>query len=552
MSHSEENNIEPAATHAIFNQPPALENYNLFNSDKPLQNWLDRYGRGVPLAGLKDHGQICGSAEGIQWGFDANEQRPRFESHDRFGHRIDHIHFHPAYHSLMSLALKRGIPSMPWRDDGASHVVRAAYNYMQNQLEPGHACPLTMTFAAVPTLKMTPEIADIWLPKVLAQDYQPANIPYFEKTAVTIGMGMTEKQGGSDVRANTSIAKPLGSPGPGQLYSITGHKWFLSAPMCDAFLMLAKTEAGLSCFLVPRWREDGRKNPLLIQRLKHKMGNVANASSEVEMRDAHGWLISEEGRGVAAIIEMVSLTRFDCMIGSTAGQRQAVLQAVYHARHRQAFGAALIERPLMQNVLADLQLEVEGSLAMTMRMAAALDKSNEGDEHERQLLRLGTAVGKYWICKRTPGHAYEAMECIGGNGVIENSVMPRLYREAPVNAIWEGSGNIQALDVLRVMQKSPLAIEAWLAEISTCQGDLPELDASLHALKKVLSNQADMEYRARDVLNRLALCFQLSVLLKAGDPCVAEAFGRSRLAAPAPVYGSLPTGLDVEHILSRV
>lgn len=552
MSHNEENNIEPAATHSVFNQAPPLENYNLFNNDKPLQDWLGCYGQELPLAGLQEHGQICGSAEAIQWGFDANEQRPRFDSHNRFGQRIDQVHFHPAYHSLMSLALKRGIPSMPWREGGDKHVVRAAYNYMQNQLEPGHACPLTMTFASVPTLKMTPSIAEIWLPKVLSQDYQPDNIPYFEKTAVTIGMGMTEKQGGSDVRANTSVAIPLGKSGPGQLYSITGHKWFLSAPMCDAFLMLAKTEAGLSCFLVPRWREDGRKNPLLIQRLKHKMGNVANASSEVEMRDAHGWLISEEGRGVAAIIEMVSLTRFDCMIGSTAGQRQAVLQAVHHARHRQAFGAALIERPLMQNVLADLQLEVEGSLAMTMRMAAALDKSSAGDEHERQLLRLGTAVGKYWICKRTPGHAYEAMECIGGNGVIENSVMPRLYREAPVNAIWEGSGNIQALDVLRVMQKSPLAIEAWLAEISACKGDLPELDSSLHALKKVLSNQADMEYRARDVLNRLALCFQLSVLLKKGDPDVAEAFGRSRLAAPASVYGSLPTGLNVAHILSRV
>lgn len=539
----------PEATHEVFNQSQPLQDYNLVDSDLCLRQTLAAFQGEAADPRLVTHGQRCGSAEVIQWGYDANEQRPRLESHDRFGHRLDQVFFHPAYHQLMDLALTSRVHSLPWQTPG-SHRLRAALNYLQNQVEAGHACPLTMTFAAVPTLKKTPAIAERWLPKLLCNQYQPDNIPFYQKHAVTLGMGMTEKQGGSDVRANTTRATPLGSAGPGELYSLTGHKWFLSAPMCDAFLMLAQAAGGLSCFLVPRWREDGVKNALLLQRLKNKMGNVANASSEVELRGAHGWLVGEEGRGVPAILEMVSLTRFDCMIGSSAGQRQAVAQAVFHARQRRAFGKALIDQPLMRNVLADLQLEVEGSLAMTLRMAAALDQPD--DPHEQNLLRLGTAVGKYWICKRTPGHAYEAMECLGGNGVIENCIMPRLYREAPINAIWEGSGNIQALDILRVMQKSPEAMQAWHAEIDHCRGYHPGLDQMADSLTALLAQPQTLEFQARTLANTLALCFQGAMLLRHGDPVVAKAFCDSRLSASAPLYGGLPASVDVDTILQRV
>ncbi len=538
-------------THEVFNQSEALENGNLLDDDLALQNGLAAFAPQADMTALRDYGQRCGSAEVIALGFDANDYKPQFDSHDRFGHRIDQVRFHPAYHQLMDMALCQGIHAMPW--DGSisanAHVQRAAYSYMQAQVEAGHGCPLTMTFASVPTLKLTPSIAQQWLPKVLARSYDPDNKPYFDKQAVTIGMGMTEKQGGSDVRANTSVARPVGGGGPGELYEITGHKWFLSAPMCDAFLMLARSAGGLSCFLVPRWRPDGEKNSLFVQRLKNKMGNVSNASSEVEMRGAQGWMVGEEGRGVPAIIEMVSLTRFDCMVGSTAGQRQAVAQAAHHASQRCAFGRRLIEQPLMQNVLADLQLEVEGSLAMTMRMAAALDADTED---EKLLLRLGSAVGKFWICKRTPGHAYEAMECLGGNGVIENCIMPRLYREAPINAIWEGSGNIQALDVLRALHKSPQVKARWFAELAKVAGQSAVLDQHIAELEGALADLNEAEYGARHLVEQMALCFQSAMLLQYGDAVVAEAFIASRLARPHGVYGCLPKGLDVGHIVRRI
>ncbi|MAK44262.1 MULTISPECIES: acyl-CoA dehydrogenase family protein [Spongiibacter] len=537
-------------THSVFNQSQALENTNLFDDDIALQQALTSYAPGAALDALRDYGQRCGSAEVIAWGFDANEQKPQFDSHDRFGHRVDEVRFHPSYHKLMKMALEQGIHAVPWQGDIAqAHTQRAAYSYMQSQVEAGHGCPLTMTFASVPTLNLTPSIAKQWLPKVLAQGYEPENKPYFEKQAVTIGMGMTEKQGGSDVRANTSVARAVGAQGPGELYEITGHKWFLSAPMCDAFLMLAQSAGGLSCFLVPRWRPDGEKNSLFVQRLKNKMGNVSNASSEVEMRAAQGWMVGEEGRGVPAIIEMVALTRFDCMVGSTAGQRQAVAQAAHHASQREAFGKRLIEQPLMQNVLADLQLEVEGSLAMTLRMAAALDAKTDD---EKLLLRLGCAVGKFWICKRTPGHAYEAMECLGGNGVIENCIMPRLYREAPINAIWEGSGNIQALDVLRAFNKSPEVQQRWFTELEQVRGQSAVLDQSIDALRQSLADRDGVEYAARRLVEQMALCLQAALLLKNGDPVVAEAFIASRLQQPHGVYGCLPKGVDVAHIVRRI
>lgn len=536
-------------THQVFNQSSPLENYNLVEADACLQQNLAAVGQLATDPALREHGWRCGSSDVIQWGFDANENKPRLETHDRFGHRVDQVYFHPAYHQLMAMGLAQGIHSLPWTRP-RSHRLRAAFNYLQNQVEAGHACPLTMTFAAVPTVASTPAIAEHWLPKVLCNDYQPDNLPFYKKRAVTLGMGMTEKQGGSDVRANTTAARPLGAAGPGELYSLTGHKWFLSAPMCDAFLMLAQTPAGLSCFLVPRWREDGHKNTLLLQRLKNKMGNVANASSEVELRGAHGWLVGEEGRGVPAILEMVALTRFDCMIGSTAGQRQAVAQAVFHAAQRQAFGKRLLDQPLMRNVLADLQLEVEGSLALTMRMAVALDRPD--DPHEQLLLRLGTAVGKYWICKRTPGHAVEAMECLGGNGVIENCILPRLYREAPVNAIWEGSGNIQALDLLRIMQKSPASFDAWQREIDHYRGRHPGLDRAADELSALVAQPDQLPFRARELANLLALCFQGAMLFQQSDGAVAEAFCSSRLVGRQMLFGNLSSEVSVDAILARV
>src|SRR5699024_6725891 len=421
--------------------------------------------------------------------------------------------------------LESVLHSSPWEQpQQGAHVARAAQYYLHAQAEAGHGCPMTMTFSAVPAIGLTPSLAKEWLPKILHRGYDPRNIPHYEKQALTIGMGMTEKQGGSDVRLNTTQAYPAGEENGKQAYELVGHKWFTSAPMCDAFLMLAYSPGGLSCFLVPRWRDDGSKNPIHVQRLKNKVGNWSNASSEIELRGAIGWLVGEEGKGVRAILEMVAMTRFDCMVGSTAGQRQAVAQALNHSQGREVFGARLIDQPLMRNVLADLHLEVEGSLAITMRMAEALDNTAIGNnEQEQLLLRLGLAVGKYWVCKRTPNHAYEAMECLGGNGAIEDFVMARLYREAPINAIWEGSGNVQALDVLRALERTPKVLDAWFAELAVAQNHSPLLGNAIEQLKKEFSDMENAQYRARHLIEQLALCMQSSLLLR-GNEAVAEAF----------------------------
>lgn len=540
-----------AVTHEVFNQTPPLENYNPYDGDPALQAAVRREGAAWAEDSIRAHAERCGSAEVIEWGFLANEFRPVFRSHDRTGQRVDEVRYHQAYHQLMQLALESGLHASPWIEpQPGAHVARAAKYYLQAQVEAGHGCPVTMTFASVPALNKVPEIARQWLPKILACAYDPRNISHTGKCAVTIGMGMTEKQGGSDVRANTTYATPLGEEGPSAAYELVGHKWFLSAPMCDAFLMLAQTPAGLGCFLAPRWRPDGSKNPLQIQRLKNKMGNVANASSEVELRGALGWMISEEGRGVPAIIEMVAMTRFDCMIGSSAGQRQAVVQAVHHAAHRRAFGKTLLQQPLMRNVLADLQLEVEGSLALTFRMARALDSLEQ--EQEKLLLRLGAAVGKYWICKRTPNHAYEAMECLGGNGVSEDFILARLYRDAPINAIWEGSGNIQALDVLRAIGKTPAVLDVWFEETGKTQGQMKALDQAVTRLQNTFRNVQNAEYQARWLVEQMALTMQASLLLRGDNPAVAEAFVRSRLAGDGVRnYGTLPTGVDCGSIIAR-
>lgn len=542
-------------THEVFNQPAPLADYDAYAGDAALKDAVGRHGAGWAEALLQRHGLRTGSEEVIEWGFLANRYPPEFVSHDRQGRRIDEVRYHDSYHRLMTLGLETGLHATPWTDPKpGAHVARAALYYLQAQVESGHGCPLTMTFASVPTLRLAPAVADEWLPKVLASGYDPRNVPFSEKRSATLGMGMTEKQGGSDVRSNTTRAAPVGRSGPGEAWELTGHKWFTSAPMSDAFLMLAQSDGGLSCFLVPRWRPDGSKNPILIQRLKNKLGNVSNASSEIELDAALGWLIGEEGRGVASIIEMVAMTRFDCMIGSSAAQRQAVAQAVNHARGRAAFGRTLIDQPLMRNVLADLQLEAEGSVALTMRMAQALDNSRDADSgsHDSWLLRLGLPVGKYWICKRTPGHACEAMECLGGNGVTEAFMTARLYRDAPINAIWEGSGNIQALDVLRAFAKSPEAVEAWFDELALTHGDSRTLDDAVAGLKDAVSDRSDAEYRARDIAERLALTMQASLLLRAGCSSVADAFIASRLAGRGSgTYGSLPAGVDTRTILDR-
>lgn len=539
-----------ANTHQVTNQPPPLENYNLYLQDKALQEAVKREGASWAETDITAMGELTGKAETIELGFLANANKPEFNTHDRFGHRTDAVEFHPAYHQLMQIAIEQGLHSSPWTDPKpGAHVARAAKYYMHTQVEAAHGCPITMTFAAVPALRHQPDIAKQWIPKILSSNYDPRNIQEQHKNGLTIGMAMTEKQGGSDVRANSTRAYPIGQPGSGQAYELVGHKWFVSAPMCDAFLILAHTEQGLSCFLMPRWRPDGSKNPLQIQRLKNKMGNVANASSEAELRGALAWMIGEEGRGVRTIIEMVAMTRYDCMIGSSAGMRQASVQALHHCAHREAFGTVLNQQPLMQNVLADLALESEAAMHLTMRMARAMD--NQDNEHDKQLARIATAIGKYWICKRTPAHAYEAMECLGGNGVMENCIMPRLYREAPVNAIWEGSGNVQCLDVLRASQKSPDTINALLTELDRAKGGDSRLDSYVAKLRTQSQDTSDFERRGRTLVEQMALALQGALLVQNAPTAVADAFCGSRLSGGGLMFGTLPADAQLQQIIER-
>ena len=542
-----------AETHRVENVPPPFENYDSWACDAALREAVPACGGAWGADRLAAFGAACGSAERIAWGFQANESPPRLRTHDRFGHRVDEVEYHPAYHQLMRVAKHNFLHALPWVESRrGAHVVRAGLLYLQSQVEPGHGCPVVMTFACVPTLRKQADIAAQWLPKITNPVYDPRNLVHTQKDGLTIGMAMTEKQGGSDVRANSTRAWPLGRGGPGAAYELVGHKYFVSAPMSDGFLMLAYAEGGLSCFLVPRWRPDGSKNPIQIIQLKDKMGNVSNASCETELRGALGWMIGAEGRGVANILEMVALTRFDCAVASAAGMRQAAAQALHHCRHRSAFGARLAEQPLMQNVLADLALEAEAATWLGMRLAQALDRSAD-DEAEALLLRLGTAVGKYWNCKRAPGHAYEAMECIGGSGVMENTLMPRLYREAPVNAIWEGSGNVQCLDVLRAIRRSPESLQALLAEIRLAAGGDARFDAHVKALQTRFPAEECPPYLARAFVAGLALAWQASLLIRAGNAVVSDAFCAARLGEVpfGGLYGNLPSGIDCRAIIAR-
>jgi putative acyl-CoA dehydrogenase len=500
------------------NQPPLLSDYNLFTADRPLVEALRREGGGAYEERLVTWGEVLGG-EPLEWGRLANEHPPVLRTHDRYGERIDEIEFHPAWDRLLALGLEAQVHSLPWVDERpGAHVARAASFMLLGEVEAGVGCPLSMTFAAVPALRAQPDLAAEWVPRLTSG-------------AALCGMAMTERQGGSDVRANETTARP-----DGDVWLLDGHKWFCSAPMSDAFLVLAQAPAGLSCFLVER-RQPGFR----IDRLKDKLGNRSNASAEIVLDGAFGRLVGEAGRGVRAIIEMVVHTRLDCVLGSAALMRRAVAEATHHAAHRTVFGRLLAEQPLMQNVLADLCVESEAATATALRLARAYD---EGDDAFR---RLATAVAKFWVCKRTPPLVAEALECLGGNGYVEESQLPRLFRESPLNSIWEGSGNVNALDVLRAVEKEPATLEAFLAEVELA----PELHGTVARIRAELSEPDGLEGGARRVVERLALALQGSLLVRHGDPAVAGAFLASRLGDGGAVYGTLPPGLGLAAIVDR-
>ncbi len=538
-------------THEVLNQPPPLEGYDLFTTDRVLGDAVEREGAAWARERLQRLGGEAGG-EALAWGRLANANPPVLRTHDRFGHRIDEVEFHPAWHELLRLAVHHELHGLPWRDPRpGAHVARAALFFVLAQAEAGHGCPISMTYSCVPALRHQPELAAEWEPRILSNRYDARVRPAADKTGVLVGMAMTEKQGGSDVRANTTRARALGRGGPGEEYELTGHKWFCSAPMCDAFLVLAQTERGLSCFLLPRWRPDGTRNRFHLQRLKDKLGNRSNASSEVEFDGAWARMVGEDGRGVPTIIEMVTHTRLDCVIGSSSGMRQAVAQATHHTAHRRAFGKRLVEQPLMQNVLADLCIESEAATVTMMRLARAYDEGTR-DERQRHFARLATAVAKYWVCKRQPPLVAEALECLGGNGYVEESLLPRLYREAPLNGLWEGSGNVIALDVLRAMGRGPEAVDAFFAEVALAAGGDTRLDAFVESLQDGLRDSSDIERRARRLVERMALALQGSLMVRHGLPAATDAFCASRLAGDHGLaFGTLPAGVDCEAIIER-
>ncbi|SCL30208.1 putative acyl-CoA dehydrogenase [Micromonospora rhizosphaerae] len=534
-------------THEVFNQVPPLAGYDAAD-DPALLDGLEREGAGWAAAELHELGRIGGSEQAAEYGRLANEHPPVLRTHDRYGHRIDEVEFHPAWHELMRTAVTHGLHAAPWADDRpGAHVARAARFYTWRP-DAGHGCPISMTYAAVPALRHNPELAAQYEPLLTAATYDFGLRAPLTKRGLLAGMSMTEKQGGSDVRANTTTAHPE----PDGTYRLLGHKWFTSAPMCDIFLTLAQAPGGLTCFLVPRVLPDGTRNPMRLMRLKDKLGNRSNASAEVEYEHAVAWRIGDEGQGVRTIIDMVNLTRLDCVIGAAAGMRQGVLTAAHHAAHRRAFGRYLVDQPLMRNVLADLAVESEAATVLMMRLAGATDRSARGDDSETAFKRLALAIGKYWVCKRWPAHAAEALECLGGNGYVEESGMPRLFRESPLNSIWEGSGNVAALDVLRALAREPQVMEAFRAEATAAAGADPRLDAALRQVQSELSDHGDLELRARRVVERLALVLQGSLLVRHGHPAVADAFCASRLGGDhGQAYGTLPAGVDFAAIISR-
>jgi putative acyl-CoA dehydrogenase len=539
-------------TSEVLNQPPPLEGRNLFTENVPLVESVRREGADWAEDRLTALGAESGEATARDLGRLANENPPVLHTHDRFGHRIDEVEFHPAWHELLELSVRHGTHSLPWREPGpGAHVTRAAMMLCGSGLESGHGCPISMTYAAVPVLRRQPELAAEWEPRITSLEYDRRFAPAGQKTGALAGMAMTERQGGSDVRANTTVARALNGGGGGAEYELTGHKWFCSAPMSDMFLVLGQTEGGLSCFLLPRWTPDGERNRIHIQRLKDKLGNRSNASSEIELDGAWARMVGEEGRGVPTIIEMVNFTRLDCVLGSTGLMREAVAQAIHHCSHREAFGNLLVDQPLMQNVLADLCVESEAATLTSLRLARAVDEGFE-DSEQTLFKRLGLAVSKYWVCKSATWHVVEALECLGGNGYVELSGMPRMHREAPLNSIWEGSGNVNCLDVLRAMARTPEAVQAFFDEVESASGAEPRLDAYLGELKAELTDPEGIESRARRIVERMAVALQASLLVRHGDPAVADAFCATRLAGDrGRALGTLPAGVDFRRIIER-
>jgi putative acyl-CoA dehydrogenase len=518
---------------------------NLFVDDHALVDAMSLYAP-MRLDDLESVGALAADPDTIALGFDANAYPPELRALDPEGNRLDEVRFHPSWHRLMEHATRFGLHAAPWRDPSPlPHLRRAAKFYVWSQVEAGHGCPISMTYASIATLRRDADAGRVWEPRLAERAYDPRLLPIEQKRAALCGMGMTERQGGSDLRANETKAQPLDRRGPGEHYLLSGHKWFCSAPMSDAFLVLARAPGGLSCFLVPRVLPDGTRNALRLVRLKNKLGNRSNASAEIELERTHGTLVGEEGRGIATIVEMVNYTRLDCMLGSAGLMRQAVSQAIAHAGRRRAFGALLVDQPLMRNVLSDLAIESEAATWLVVRVARSID---DGDA---ALQRIGTALGKYWICKRAPAVVGEALECLGGNGYVEESIMPRLYREAPVNSIWEGAGNINALDVLRILRKQPDAFEALRGQWSGWRSD-PRIAAADRDFESLLRDDSALEVRARSIAERATLLWQASLLLGGAPPSVADAFVRSRLGGEngyAP--GTLPPDCDFGAIVDR-
>jgi len=540
------------ATHEVFNQPEPLAGYNLFDTNQGLRDALKFNAPKLATTDLSALGASLGSTDMQAHARLANTYTPQLHTHDRFGHRVDQVEFHPSYHELMKLATSAGLHGTPWNGEGASpHVLRAAGFMLFTELEPSILCPISMTYAVTPALRSNAAIHAEWAPKLTSRAYDPALKLFSGKAGVTMGMGMTEKQGGSDVRANTTQAAADGSDAWGQRYRLTGHKWFFSAPMCDAFLVLAQAQAGLSCFFIPRVLPDGSLNAIRIQRLKDKLGNKANASSEVEFENATAWLVGEEGRGVPQILEMGTMTRLDCALGTSGLMRQALSIALNHCAQRQAFGKPLIEQPLMRNVLADLALESEAATALSIRLARAFDHS--ADPHEQAMARLLTPVAKFWICKRGSHFAQEAMECMGGNGYVEEGgegIMARIYREMPLNSIWEGAGNIMALDLLRALRKADAAA-ALAQELAPAKGAHPALDRLAAALPTRVEEMAN-EMEARRLAQDVALAVQAAQLCQSAPAAVFSAFCDSRLAGNwGQAFGTLGAGVDFDTLIAR-
>ncbi|MEO6391877.1 MAG: acyl-CoA dehydrogenase family protein [Pyrinomonadaceae bacterium] len=534
------------------NQAPPLENYNSFTADVPLVEAVRRENAEWAEADLVEFGAQMGRAETIRLGETANRNPPVLHTHDRFGERIDEVEFHPAWHELLQIGVSGRHHSLPWAEPRVGgHVARAAFNMLRHQIDEGASCPLTMTFAAVPSLRLQPDVAEDWVPRILSTTYDQRAIPAEHKRGVLLGMAMTERQGGSDLRTNALGADSAGKPGPGCEYFLTGDKWFCSAPMSDAFLVLAQTVNGLSCFLAPRWKPDETRNGIFFRRLKDKLGNRSNASGEAEFRFAWARMIGEEGRGLSVIMEMVRHTRLDCAFGSAATMRRAVAEAVHHCSHRIAFGRRLADQPLMANVLADMCLESEAATAMALRLARGFDDSTI-DPIQARFTRLATAIGKYWITKRAIGVTAEAMECLGGNGYVEESPMPRLYRDVPLNSIWEGSGNVQCLDVLRSIKRDRTSLDIYFDEVKQAAGGHIFFDLFIESLERELTWGILEERNARRITGSLALALQAAILIQHAPNFVADAFCNSRLGQNhQAVTGNLSAATRFAEIIER-